>query len=173
MAENTAVRKIRHRGRLEQVGIYFTKLLRLFVYQNDWKLLPMSVIIAGLVSLVVKKDFFVTMEGTLKGALALSCVAIWNGFFNSIQVVCREREIIKREHRGGMHISSYIVAHMMYQALICLLQTVLTVYTCKLMGIQFPAEGLFTPWMIVDVGITVFLISSNTKNFLLVFHSLL
>ena len=42
MAENTAVRKIRHRGRLEQVGIYFTKLLRLFVYQNDWKLLPMS-----------------------------------------------------------------------------------------------------------------------------------
>ena len=159
MADNAATRKIRHRGRLEQIGIYFIKLLRLFVYQNDWKLLPMSVIIAGLVSLVVKRDFFVTMEGTLKGALALSCVAIWNGFFNSIQVVCREREIIKREHRSGMHISSYIVAHMLYQAILCLIQTALTVYTCKMMGIQFPQKGLFTNWMMVDIGITVFLIS--------------
>lgn len=159
MAETTATRKIRHRGRLEQIGIYFVKFLRLFVYQNDWKVLPMSIVIAGLVSLVVRRDFFVTMEGTLKGALALSCVSIWNGFFNSIQVVCREREIIKREHRSGLHISSYIVSHMLYQALMCLVQTVLTIYTCKMMGIKFPEKGLFSNWMTVDVGITVFLIS--------------
>jgi len=159
MAENTATRKIRHRGRFEQIGIYLVKFMRLFVYQNDWKVLPMSIVIAGLVSLVVRRDFFVTMEGTLKGALALSCIAIWNGFFNSIQVVCREREIIKREHRSGLHISSYIVSHMLYQALLCLVQTVLTIYTCKMMGIKFPTEGLFTSWMMLDVGITVFLIS--------------
>ena len=159
MAENTATRNIRHRGRFEQIGIYLVKFMRLFVYQNDWKVLPMSIVIAGLVSLVVRRDFFVTMEGTLKGALALSCIAIWNGFFNSIQVVCREREIIKREHRSGLHISSYIVSHMLYQALLCLIQTVLTIYTCKMMGIKFPTEGLFTSWMMLDVGITVFLIS--------------
>jgi hypothetical protein len=159
MAENTATRKIRHRGRFEQIGIYLVKFMRLFVYQNDWKVLPMSIVIAGLVSLVVRRDFFVTMEGTLKGALALSCIAIWNGFFNSIQVLCREREIIKREHRSGLHISSYIVSHMLYQALLCLVQTVLTIYTCKMMGIKFPTEGLFTSWMMLDVGITVFLIS--------------
>ena len=159
MAEKTETRAIRHRGRIEQVGIYFMKMLRMFVYQNDWKLLPMAVIIAGLVSLVVKNDFFVTMEGTLKGALALSCVAIWNGFFNSIQVICREREIVKREHRSGMHISSYIVSHMLYQAILCLAQAALTIYTCKLMGIKFPKEGLITSWMMVDIGITVFLIT--------------
>ena len=159
MAENTATRKVRHRGRFEQIGIYLVKFMRLFVYQNDWKVLPMSIVIAGLVSLVVRRDFFVTMEGTLKGALALSCVAIWNGFFNSIQVVCREREIIKREHRSGLHISSYIVSHMLYQAILCLIQTVLTIYTSKMMGINFPKQGLFTNWMMVDIGITVFLIS--------------
>ena len=159
MAENSATRKIRHRGRLEQIGIYLVKFMRLFVYQNDWKVLPMAIVIAGLVSLVVRRDFFVTMEGTLKGALALSCIAIWNGFFNSIQVICREREIIKREHRSGLHISSYIVSHMIYQALLCLVQTVLTIYTCKMMGIKFPKEGLFSNWMMVDVGVTVFLIS--------------
>lgn len=159
MAENSATRKIRHRGRFEQIGIYLVKFMRLFVYQNDWKVLPMAIVIAGLVSLVVRRDFFVTMEGTLKGALALSCIAIWNGFFNSIQVICREREIIKREHRSGLHISSYIVSHMIYQALLCLVQTVLTIYTCKMMGIKFPKEGLFSNWMMVDVGVTVFLIS--------------
>ena len=164
MAEKVenAVRAPRYRGRIEQVGICFVRLLRMFVYQNDWKLLPMSVIIAGLVSLVVRNDFFVTMEGTLKGALALSCVAIWNGCFNSVQVICREREIIKREHRSGMHISSYIVSHMMYQALLCLVQSGLTIYICIVMGIKFPAKGILTPLMIFDVGITVFLISYSS-----------
>ncbi|MBR0520460.1 MAG: ABC transporter permease, partial [Spirochaetales bacterium] len=139
MAERVRrTRALRYRGRIEQIGVCFVRLLRLFVYQNDWKLLPMSVIIAGLVSLVVRNDFFVTMEGTLKGALALSCVAIWNGCFNSVQVICREREIIKREHRSGMHISSYIVSHMLYQALLCLVQSGLTIYICITMGIKIP-----------------------------------
>ena len=163
MAERTEnTRSLRYRGRIEQVGICFVRLIRLFVYQNDWKLLPMSVIIAGLVSLVVRNDFFVTMEGTLKGALALSCVAIWNGCFNSVQVICRERDIIKREHRSGMHISSYIVSHMLYQALLCLVQSGLTVYICIIMGIKIPAKGLLTPFMVFDIGITVFLISYSS-----------
>ena len=163
MAEKVEnIRPLRYRGRIEQVGICFVRLLRLFVYQNDWKLLPMAVIIAGLVSLVVRNDFFVTMEGTLKGALALSCVAIWNGCFNSVQVICRERDIIKREHRAGMHISSYIVSHMLYQALLCFVQSGLTVYICIIMGIKIPAKGLLTPFMVLDIGITVFLISYSS-----------
>ena len=36
----------RHRGRGAQVFIYLGKLLRLFVYQSDWKVLPMSALIA-------------------------------------------------------------------------------------------------------------------------------
>ena len=117
---------IRHRGRGAQVLIYFGKLLRMFVYQNDWKVLPMAALIAGLVGMVVRNKFFINMEGTLMGAFAMVCVCIWNGCFNSIQVICRERDVIKREHRSGMHISSYIVSHMMYQAQLCLAQTIVT-----------------------------------------------
>ena len=62
----------RHRRRIDQIGIYFGKLARMFLYQNDWKVIPMAMLIAAVVSIVVKKDFFVNMEGTLKGALALS-----------------------------------------------------------------------------------------------------
>ena len=161
MKANAAGRsvRIRHRGRGSQVWIYLGKLLRMFVYQNDWKVLPMSALVAGLVGLVVRRRFFINMEGTLMGAFALTCVAIWNGCFNSIQVICRERGIIKREHRSGMHISSYVFAHMAYQALLCLMQTGVTMYVTRLTGVQYPAEGLFTSWLIVDIGISVFLIS--------------
>ena len=115
--------RIRYRGRGAQVGIYLGKLLRMFIYQNDWKVLPMAALIAGLVGMVIRKKMFINMEGTLMGAFALVCVCIWNGCFNSIQVICRERDVIKREHRSGMHISSYIFSHMLYQALLCLAQT--------------------------------------------------
>jgi len=164
--------KIRYRGRLPQISVCLGKLFRSFIYQSDWKVLPMTAVIAGLVSMVIRKDFFLTLEGSLKGAFALTCVAVWNGCFNSIQSVCRERGIVKREHRSGLHISSYVISHMIYQALLCLAQTVLTLYVCNLCGVQFREgiltngetvlhwrRGLFTPYMIVDIGITLFLTS--------------
>lgn len=154
-----AVRKIRHRGRVSQIPIYVGKQLRFFIYQSDWKVLPMAAIVAALVSMVIRKDFFLTMEGSLKGAFALACVAIWNGCFNSIQSICRERPIIKREHRSGMHISSYVAAHMIYQFILCLAQTSLSMYVMRMMGVAFPTPGFMTRWMIVDVGISMLLIS--------------
>ena len=158
---DTSVRRwrIRHRGRSSQVGIYLGKFLRMFIYQNEWKVLPMAAVIAGLVAMVIRSMLFLSKEGTMMGTLALVCVAIWNGCFNSIQVICRERDVVKREHRSGMHVSSYILAHLIYQALLCLLQTGLTMYICRAVGVQFPAKGMFTPWMIVDMGITMFFVS--------------
>ena len=151
--------KARHRGRIGQIGIYFARQLVMFVYQSDWKVLPMAALIAGLVGMVIRNRLFINMEGTLMGGFTMVMVCIWNGCFNSIQVICRERDVIKREHRSGMHISSYIVSHMMYQALLCLMQTAVTLYVTKAVGVQYPAEGLFTPWMIVDFGVSLFLIT--------------
>lgn len=159
MAEQTIERKIRHRGRLEQVRIYLGKFLRMFVYQNEWKVFPMAILISALVALVVRRDFFVTMEGTLKGSFALVCVAIWNGCFNSIQVICRERDVIKREHRSGMHISSYIMSHMLYQAILCMVQAALTLFVFIRMGVKIPAAGLIINSMTVELGISIFLIT--------------
>jgi len=161
MKENASSRKmkIRYRGRVSQVGIYLGKLLRMFIYQSDWKVLPMAALIAGLVGLVIRNKLFLTMEGSLMGAFSLVCVCIWNGCFNSIQVICRERDVIKREHRSGMHISSYIFSHMAYQALLCALQTGVTLYILFLVGVQYPEKGIFFRWFLIDFGISMFLIS--------------
>ncbi len=150
-------KNVRHSGRAHQTMIYLGKLIRMFIYQNDWKLLPMAAIIAGLVCYVVGRDLFRTMEGTRIGTFAMSCICIWNGFFNSIQVICRERPIVKREHRSGLHISSYITAHMIYQAFLCLCQAVITVIICRMMKTPMPARTLFTAIPEVDLTITLFL----------------
>ena len=178
MPEATTIREeqrmklIRYRGRRSQILIYLGKFLRMFVYQNDWKVLPMAAVIAGLVAMVVKNMFFISMEGTLMAAFALTCVGIWNGCFNSIQVICRERDVIKREHRAGMHISSYIIAHLIYQGMLCLLQTVITLYVFRVVGVRFPEEGLFTRWMIADLGISLFLITCAADTLALWISSL-
>ena len=97
--------KQKHTERFGQILIYLGKLFRIFINENSWKLFPMAAIVSLIVASVCN-NVFVNMEGTQVGALAFACVCIWNGFFNSIQSICKERPIIKREHRAGMHISS-------------------------------------------------------------------
>ena len=159
MTEEIMTNELKYSGRIAQIGIYFRKFLRMFVYQSDWKVLPIGAIIAALITLVVGKNMFVTMEGTTYGTFALSCACIWNGVFNSIQVVCRERDIIKREHRSGLHISSYVIAHMLYQLMLCILQTLVTLLICAIVGVHFPATGTITPSGLVDLGLTFLIIT--------------
>ena len=99
------------------------------------------------------------MEGTIYGTFALACACIWNGVFNSIQVVCRERDIVKREHRSGLHISSYVIAHMMYQLMLCILQTLVTLLICAIVNVHFPETGTITSSGVVDLGITLLIIT--------------
>ncbi len=149
----------KYRGKVSQVFIYLGKFFRMFTYQNDWKVIPMAAVIAGLVTFAVGQNLFKTQEGTVQGCFALVCVCVWNGFFNSIQVVCRERAIVKREHRAGMYISSYIAAHMIYQTFLCLLQTAITIGVCYIANVQFPQGGLVTDYFILDFAISLFLIT--------------
>ena len=163
---------VKHRGRLAQTGIYLGNLLRMFVYQNDWKVLPMGAFIAAVVTFVVGANMFVTQEGTFNGAFSLTCVCIWNGFFNSIQVICRERPILKREHRAGLHITAYVASHMVYQLLLCAAQAAITLFICNLVGVKFPTQGVVTRWGVVDMGITLLLTIYAADMFALMISAL-
>ena len=121
-------RTFRHRDRLSQIPIYLGKQFRFFINESDWKVIPMAMVIAMLVAVVIRNRIFANMEGCIIGSFALTCVALWNGCFNSIQAICRERAIIKREHRSGMHITSYMASHMIYQFILCLIQTIVSLY---------------------------------------------
>ena len=149
---------VRHTGRFKQTLVYLGKLFRMFIFRNDWKVMPMAAFISFLVSFVVGKKMNVSMEGTLRGAFAFSCICIWNGFFNSIQVICRERPIIKREHRSGLHMTSYVFAHMIYQAFLCSCQTVITIIVMLFAKVTIPETGyVFNSY--IDLFVTLFLIT--------------
>ena len=152
-------KKLRYRGRMGQIGLYLGKFMRVFIFQNDWKVLPMGAVIAAVVIFVVGQNLFVTQEGTSTGAFALVCVCIWIGFFNSIQIVCREREIIKHEHRSGLHMSSYIFAHMIFQLIICAAQTGIILQICVVSGVHIPEQGIIFNAGIIDIGVTLLIIT--------------
>ena len=136
-----------------------TRMFDYFSFHGDWKCLPVAVAITILVAAIARNDFFTTMEGTIKGSLALTCIALWNGSFNSICTVCRERDRIRDMKSRGMRPSAYIASVIAFQLIMCLIQTFLTVYTCRLIGIDFPDEGVIFKSLIPEIGITVFLIS--------------
>lgn len=58
-----------------------------------------------------------------------------------------------------MHISSYVIAHLIYQMFLCAMQALITVSVCKIVGIKFPTEGFITQWFLLDIWITIFLIT--------------
>ena len=150
---------IRYKSRLGQIPISFGKHLRMFINEGNWKVLPLSAIIAYLVVYVIGKRMFINMEGTSYAAFAVTSVCLWNGVFNSIQVVCKERGIIKREHRAGLHISSYLASHMIYQAAISIIQVIICIVIFLVFGVHMPSGSAVTGSFVLDLGITMFLIT--------------
>ena len=117
-----------------------------------------AAIITLIISSVTGENTFVVAQDTRNGAFALVCACIWVGIFNSIQSICRERAIIKREHRTGLHISSYMIAHMIYELVICLMETVIVTLIMYMANrSHFPETGVFFP-PLLELMITFFLI---------------
>lgn len=143
-------------GRFGQIKIYTGKLFRMFVYEKGWKIIIFAAVISCILASVVGANMFVIKEDTRVGSFAMVSACIWIGIFNSIQSICKERQIIKREHRTGLHISAYVMAHMVYQAVICLMQTVI-MFVIYWLFLTFPKKGIVTGSFYTDLFITFFL----------------
>lgn len=108
-----------------QTKIYTRKFFRTLKRESIISIF-IGVIITILVMSVTKKNFFESYEGTKSGMFALICVCIWIGIFNSIQLVCREKnDIVKDELDKSLHATSYMAAHFIYQFFLCLIQSII------------------------------------------------
>ncbi len=145
-------------GRAGQVRIYVGKCLRLFVSEKQWINFISTAIIMCIIALVTGEDMFVAYSDTKNGAFAIICACIWIGLFNSIRSVCRERDIIKWEHKTGLHISSYVIAHVVYELLLCVVETLIVITVVFLKYHEnIPVEGLIFP-MLLDLYVTLLLV---------------
>lgn len=147
-----------HINILGQTKIYIGKCFRLFVNEKQWKNFLSTFIIMILICLVTSSDMFVDFSATRKGSFAIVCACIWAGLFNSIQSICRERGIIKREHRTGLSITAYIFAHVVYEFFVCTVEALIVVLVVCIKNIShLPVSGLVFP-MALDLFLTFLLI---------------
>lgn len=144
-------------SRLGQVGIYVGKCFRMFVNEKSWKLLISAAIISVIISWVIGDNTFQIFESTKSGVFALICACIWIGLFNSIQSICKERAIIKREHRTGLHITSYVMAHMIYEFLLCAAEALILTVILYLFR-TVPGHGILFDWIGLEFFVEFLLI---------------
>lgn len=133
-------------GRIGQIKIYVGKCWRTFLNERGWKSLISTAIISMILAWVIGDNTFVVNESTKMGVFAMICGCIWTGLFNSIQSVCRERAIIKREYRTGLHLSSYILAHMIFDLALCAAEAVVLTIIFDLFH-DFPSHGSMFHWI--------------------------
>ena len=89
---------------LKQLGVLTKRYFEL-VFNDRQRLLLLLLqpfIIALLLKVVAKKDVFKIYDSTQSIMFALACSGIWIGLFNTIQEVCKERPILKREYMGNL-----------------------------------------------------------------------
>lgn len=145
-------------SRLKQTRIYIGKCFRVFFHEHGWKIFISAAVITLIICSVTSSDMFLEYRATRNGAFALVCACIWIGIFNSIQSVCKERDIIKREHRSGLHISSYIAAHMVFEMALCAVESVIVTAIISVANFdRLPASGVLMP-VYLELLLTFFII---------------
>lgn len=140
-----------------QIWVYARKFYR--TQQRDSLIsIIMGIVIAGVVVWITGEDMFTTYESTKFGFFSLVSACIWIGIFNSIQLICREKnDIVKDELDKGLYASSYVAAHFTFQLLLCFLQSIIMMLICW-NKIDFPKDGLIFGRSFFDYFVTVFLI---------------
>ena len=119
-------------------------------------LLAQPVIIAVLLGIVAAEEVFDIYEDTKSILFALVCSGIWIGLFNSIQEICKERVILKREYMANLRLPIYILSKYVVQLVLGLVQTLLMLgLFAVLVGI--PKEGIIFSSGFVECALTLLL----------------
>ncbi len=159
-------------SRAGQTNVYVKKFFGLFWNDKSWKSILFGIAISVIISLVLEDGTFKYWMPTQSGCFTIVSACIWIGVFNSIQSVCKERAILKREHRGGLHMSSYIFALMIYHSVICLAQSILMTIVCCICIKHFPTYGIIFNSAALEMFISFFLITYSSDVLGLMISSL-
>ena len=151
--------KGRKRGILNQLGVLSKRYINIMLNDRQRMLLLLlqAPLLAVLISVVANGKEFERYEMTKSLLFALSCSAFWIGILSSIQEVCKERNILKREYMTGLSLIAYIVSKILVLGLLCLIQTILIVGTFAI-TVGMPKEGVFLP-PLIEFSITTLLTS--------------
>jgi len=128
---------------LPQTLVLLRRHLRILL--NDRKRLGLILLQAPIliffVWVVEDGNQFEQLDVTRNLLFVLSCAAFWIGMFNSLQEICEERIILKREYMAGLRLDAYILSKLLKMAIICaVLSVILATAFALLVGL--PSQGV-------------------------------
>ena len=88
---------------------------------------------------IAGENMFVHYDGTKSASFILVSAAIWCGLFNSIQVVVKERDNIKREYMAGGRLRCYTASRAILQFVLCMIQS--AILCVSFLGVQWTYEN--------------------------------
>lgn len=142
-----------------QLMILIQRYLELM--RNDWArlliLMIQPVIIGLLLYLVSEETVFDVYENTKTMMFALCCSGIWIGLFNSIQEICKERNILRREYMTNLKLPVYVFSKFAVQSLIGAVQAIFLTGTF-LGAIGKNGEGLFLDSFFPELILSIWLV---------------
>lgn len=137
------------------LGLRYAELIK-----NDLPKLLLTflqpLLIGFLLYIVSDDDIFDVYESTKSMLFALSCSGIWMGLFNSIQEICKERVIIKREYMANLKLPIYILSKFIIQSLLGMIQSLLLV-SVFLITVGKSRNGIFFESFYLEMFLTVWL----------------
>lgn len=112
--------------------------------------------------------------GTQTGLFMLVCVAIFVGICNSIQEICKERNILKREYMTNLNLSSYTLSKLIVQSIVCAVQMIIVLLIFSLF---IGNKGLYSSGVIfnsiwTEYFITMFLLAFSADTLALVISAI-
>ena len=113
-------------------------------------------LIAILLYMVADEYAFDIYESTRAMLFAVSCSGIWIGLFNSIQEICKERVIIKREYMANLKLPVYISSKFLLQAILGMVQAFILT-SVFLWLVSASREGIFFEDFTGEIFITMWL----------------
>ncbi len=111
-----------------------------------------------IVAFVAGGDMFVSFQDSQTGFFVLCCAVVFTGVFNSIQDICRERSIVKREYFANLRLSAYVCSKLCLQAVICAVQAFLVLLIFYIFSdFSQAGNGVLLP-VFLECYITLFLL---------------
>ncbi len=156
--QNNTEGKRKYIGGIRQMFILMSRYTELI--KNDIQRLGMlllqPVAIALLLAVVADDEVFEIYESTKSILFALSCAGIWIGLFNSIQEICKERVILKREYMSNLKLWAYTLSKYTVQAILGVVQALLiTIVFAAAVGM--PEKGVFFETAFFEIFFTLWL----------------
>jgi len=144
-------------NKLRQLSVLCSRYMKLVLNDKQRLLLLLlqAPLLAILISLVADGQQYEQYEMTKSLLFALSCSGFWIGMLNSIQEICKERTIMKREYMTGLSLSAYITSKIVVLGGLCLFQSLMVTGVFSLL-VGLPEKGVM--WLpFLEILLTTFL----------------